>query len=154
MSVNPAKRTTWLGLHPPPQQPDQPCHSSSPVIIETIKSQMNTYTSFVFEDVARHFLYEIIDELPFRFERIGRWWHKDNEIDFVALNEQSRKIMFVECKWKNRKIGVGVLESLMKKAGHVDWKQGNRNEFFCNISKKGVNSKGRAVCKRPWFFLF
>ncbi len=123
-------------------------------IIERIKSQMDSYTSFVFEDVAGQFLYEIMDELPFRFERMGRWWHKNNEIDFVALNEQSRKIMFVECKWKNRKIGVDVLESLMKKAGHVDWKQGNRDEYFCIISKNGLTARAEQYAKYQGFFYF
>jgi AAA+ ATPase superfamily predicted ATPase len=129
-------------------------YGQTDMIIETIKSQMDSYTSFVFEDIGGQFLYEIMDELPFRFERIGRWWHKDNEIDFVALNEQSRKIMFVECKWKKRKIGVDVLKKLEKKAKHVDWKHGSHDEYFCIISNKGLTKKAEQYAKDHGFFCF
>jgi AAA+ ATPase superfamily predicted ATPase len=30
--------------------------------------------------------------LPFLFTKLGRWWHKDKEIDLVALNEE------IDCK--------------------------------------------------------
>jgi len=126
----------------------------SDIIIETIKSQMDSHTSFVFEDVARQFLYEIMDDLPLRFERIGRWWYRNNEIDLVALNEQSRTIMFVECKWKNRKTGVDVLEKLMAKAESVDWKKGSRTEYFGIISKRGLTTKAQQFAKEKGILSF
>ncbi len=122
-------------------------YGNTDALIQTIKSQLDVYTSFVFEDVSREFLYEIMDDLPFRFERIGKWWHKDNEIDLVAFNEGSRDIMFVECKWKNRKIGVDVIEKLINKTKHVDWRNNTRHEYFCIISKNGLTKNAEQFAK-------
>jgi len=41
--------------------------------------------------------------LPFRFTKIGKWGHKGEEIDIVALNEREKKVLFVEVKWKELK---------------------------------------------------
>ncbi|MDF1534703.1 MAG: ATP-binding protein, partial [Methanosarcinaceae archaeon] len=122
-------------------------YGNTDALIQTIKSQLDVHTSFVFEDVSQEFLYEIIDDLPFRFERIGKWWHKDNEIDLLAFNEESRDIMFIECKWKNRKIGVDVIEKLMNKTKHVEWKNNNRHEHFCIISKNGLTKNAEQFAK-------
>jgi AAA+ ATPase superfamily predicted ATPase len=41
--------------------------------------------------------------LPFLFTKLGRWWHKDKEIDLVPLNEE------IDCKaiGRERKIERG-----------------------------------------------
>lgn len=31
--------------------------------------------------------------------RTGHWWHKEDEIDLVAVNDSSSSIVFGECKW-------------------------------------------------------
>ena len=36
---------------------------------------------------------------PINFTRIGKWWHKDKEIDVAALNEKTKEILFGE--WKD-----------------------------------------------------
>ncbi|WP_394325348.1 DUF234 domain-containing protein [Thermococcus sp. JCM 11816] len=81
--------------------------------------------SFRFEDVSKEFLIELNKEgkLPFRFTKIGRWWHKNEEIDLVALNEHERKALFVEVKWKElseREARGGILKELERKAGLVE----------------------------------
>jgi AAA+ ATPase superfamily predicted ATPase len=45
----------------------------------------------VFEKVCKQFLLLNRDRLPFTFTKLGRWWHKDKEIDVVALNEESKE---------------------------------------------------------------
>jgi len=39
--------------------------------------------------------------LPFRFTRIGKWWSRQEEIDWIALNDKEKKALFVEVKWSN-----------------------------------------------------
>ena len=43
-----------------------------------IKQDYSSYLGFVFEKVARQLLIELNkrDRLPFRFSRVGRWWHR------------------------------------------------------------------------------
>ena len=124
-------------------------YKQTDTVMHAIESQLDSYTGHIFEDIAEQFLYEAMDrgDLPFKFGRIGRWWHKDKEIDLVALNEESRQVMFVECKWQNRQIGVNVLEDLMNKASFVDWKKDNREEYLCIISKKGLTANGTQFAK-------
>ncbi len=66
-----------------------------------IKQDYPNYLERVFEKVARQFLVELNKQgkLPFRFTRIGKWWHKDKEIDLVALNNREKKALFIEVKW-------------------------------------------------------
>ena len=89
-------------------------------IVEGIKAEFNDYLGFVFEDIARQFLVELnkAGKLPFRFTKIGRWWHKNEEIDLVALNEGEKKALFVEVKWKDlsEREARGVLRDLERKA--------------------------------------
>lgn len=118
-----------------------------PTVIRLIESQFDSYVGFVFEDVSKEFLYRIRPDLPFRFEKIGRWWRKDVEIDLIALNEQTREMMLVECKWQKKKTGVDVLENLMAKVDHVKWGFGRRRDYFCVISKSGLSAKADAFAQ-------
>ena len=69
--------------------------------VDEIKADYNQYLGFVFENVAKEFLIELnkIGKLPFKFLSIGRWWHKGEGIDLIALNKNEKKALFVEVKW-------------------------------------------------------
>ena len=73
--------------------------------VEEIRHDYSRYLGFVFEKVARQFLIELNrrGKLPFKFSKVGRWWHKDKEIDLIALSEREKKALFVEVKWKSLK---------------------------------------------------
>ncbi|MFA4701120.1 ATP-binding protein [Pyrococcus kukulkanii] len=59
----------------------------------------NAYLGHVFEELVRN--PEIFAKISgFRFTKIGKWWHRREEIDVVALNEREKKALFVEVKWK------------------------------------------------------
>lgn len=106
---------------------------------ENIRPFLDQYVSFSFEDVCKEFLVELNrqDGLPFRFTRIGSWWHRDNEIDIVALNEDTKEILFAECKWQNKKVGIKVYDELKEKSGLVKWNNEERKEYFALFSKVG-----------------
>ena len=125
-----------------------------PAVIQMITSQFDSYISFAFEDVSKVFLYKIRQDLPFRFDKIGRWWHKDAEIDLVALNEHTREIMFVECKWQQKKAGVKVLKNLMATSELVDWGGSGRREHYCVISKSGLTASAEAFAQENGIISF
>ena len=125
-----------------------------PAVIRMITSQFDSYTSFAFEDVSKEFLYKIRQDLPFRFDKIGRWWHKDAEIDLVALNEHTREIMFVECKWQQKKAGVNVLKNLMATSELVDWGGSGGREHYCVISKSGLTASAEAFAQEKGIISF
>lgn len=100
------------------------------ITLEEVEETLQRVFSFRFEDVSREFLIELnrAGKLPFRFSKIGRWWHKGEEIDLVALNERERKALFVEVKWKelSEREARGVLKDLEKKAelvGLSEWEK-------------------------------
>jgi len=98
----------------------------------------NQYLGKIFEDVSREFLEDNIKYLPFEFTKIGRWWHRDKEIDLVALNDGSKEIMFIECKWKTLSLNDcrRLLDKLKDKSTFVPWNGGIRKEYFGLVAKK------------------
>ena len=91
--------------------------------IEDFRKNFNTYLGTTFEKVAKEFLIRLnrAGMLPLRFTRIGKWWHKNEEIDLVAFDERGKKALFVEVKWKNldQREARGILKDLKRKAGLV-----------------------------------
>ncbi|HUW66550.1 MAG TPA: DUF234 domain-containing protein [Candidatus Nanoarchaeia archaeon] len=81
--------------------------------------------------------------LPFKFNKMGGWWFKDKEIDIVAMNENAREILFVECKWSrlNENDVKCIFELLKEKSGHLMWNNDNRIEHFGLMAKKIQNKE-------------
>lgn len=68
-----------------------------------------------FEELAREFL---TLSRPIEFESLGRWWYKGDEIDIVALGDETT---LIEVKWKDlsRKDALRVLREIEVKAEKV-----------------------------------
>lgn len=104
---------------------------------KVIKPTLNQFMGLSFEDISRELLMEMPRQgrLPFHFSKIGKWWHKDKEIDIVALNEDTKDILFCEVKWQNNVNGVGILKNLKENAKLIDWFPEDRKEHYCIIAK-------------------
>ena len=89
--------------------------------------------------------------LPVKFNKIGRWWHKDREIDLVCLDETKKEALFIECKWSNliEKEARKVLEELEEKSKFVDWDR--KKEYFGLIGKK---IKNKEKLRKEGFFVW
>nr|WP_321498731.1 DUF234 domain-containing protein [uncultured Methanolobus sp.] len=94
------------------------------------------------------------ERLPFK--SIGRQWGKipnmpkgknDYELDLVALDPETKNILFCECKWQKQKINADVYYSLKEKAAHVKWLP-ERNEHFALISKSGFTKNLHEIAKQ------
>jgi AAA+ ATPase superfamily predicted ATPase len=101
-----------------------------------ISSDFIYHISNVFENLSRNLIYNL--ELPFPAIKCGRWWNKNEEIDVVALSNAD-DILFGECKWSNKHVGLSVLKKLQEKSKLVKWGSKNRNEYFCLFSKSGFS---------------
>jgi len=51
----------------------------------------NRHLGFIFEKICTELLFYI---RPIEFNKIGKWWHKDKEIDIFALNEKTKVYCF------------------------------------------------------------
>ena len=114
-----------------------------------IRKDLNSYFGLCFEHLIEELLAkkQIADLSGFR--RVSRWWHRDMEIDLVALNEQSREILFAECKWQDRVNAERVVEELFEKSRHVEWNSEGRKESFAvfakSFARKTEEFRGRRV---------
>ncbi|MGL4904417.1 MAG: ATP-binding protein, partial [Cetobacterium sp.] len=106
--------------------------------LEKIKTTFDLWVSKVYEDLSRESLmYD--NQIPFPIRNLGRWWDKNEEIDIVALGED--EILFGECKWSNKHVGLSVLYKLKEKAKGVKWKNGSRKEYYMLFSKSGFSDE-------------
>ena len=106
-------------------------------LLTQISSDLNQYFSTIFEKTGQEALIETNKKQspPFTFTKIGRWWHKDKEIDIVALNEKTKKILFCECKWKKNVNAEKILADLKEKSQFVQWNNEKRKEHFAVFAK-------------------
>ena len=90
-----------------------------------------------FERFARDEILRFL--LPSGFERIGRWWHKGEEIDIVAVND--KKIAFFEVNWGklSYREAERLLNALRDKAKRVGWhvkgEEKERREYYGIIAE-------------------
>ena len=76
--------------------------------------------------------------MNFPLLKVGRWWDKNTEIDIVALGEDN-KIVFGECKYSNKQVGLNVLNELKEKSKKVIWNNDKREEYYILFSKSGFS---------------
>ena len=81
-----------------------------------IKPNLHEFASFAFEDVCREYIRKMqrAGKLPFRYQRMGRWWGKttvrrkdktevqETEIDLLAVSQKADQYLVGECKFKGR----------------------------------------------------
>lgn len=93
-----------------------------------VKPYLEDYTGKIFEEVCKQYFLNNIasDKLPFVYEQIGRWWgtnkieKREEEIDLIMCTNNKKKMFYIECKWRNEKVGINVLNELIKKAECFD----------------------------------
>lgn len=103
------------------------------------KNLVDRHISFVYEDICIEQMWQLNaeDKWNFHFDKVGRWWNNNTEIDIVALDSTGNDIIFGECKYWKDKVGIDVLSDLEEKAKVVEWKQKNRHEWYILFSING-----------------
>ncbi|MBI2410755.1 MAG: ATP-binding protein [Candidatus Kerfeldbacteria bacterium] len=102
-----------------------------------LHEEFSLLESVTHEQICRDDLVNQYSKQLFPFERVGRWWNNDEEIDIVALNTPTDSVLFAECKWSNKAVGTNVYDDLKRKAALVDFGSMNRKEYYALFSKSG-----------------
>ncbi len=119
-------------------------------IYETmVKPQLNSFMESIFEDICRQYLYrpDIYHTLPFMFGKMGRWWgtnpkeKREEEIDIVALGEKTA--LLGECKWRNEKVDVKVLNTLMDRGALLSYPK----KYYYVFSKSGFEENAEKAAE-------
>ncbi len=107
-------------------------------VLELIKSDFSTYSGHMFEILVTDLIKKGNILQNCSFSKIGRWWHKDAEINIVGLNDGTGEIYFVECKWKDMSEidALKILNKLQVKSDLVQWNNDTRKEYFVLVAKK------------------
>ncbi|ACM61714.1 hypothetical protein B0S90_0140 [Caldicellulosiruptor bescii] len=125
------------------------------VIENKIKPFMNEFIGEVYEEICMDYL-KILNKakkLPFIFENIGKWWgnnpykKREEEIDIVAFDNNN--ILFGECKWRNQKVDMSVLNNLIEKSMIFN----NRKKFYVLFSKSGFADEVISFAKQNPYVL-
>lgn len=94
------------------------------LVYKRIETQLNDYMGRVFEDICRQYLWKLLlkGKMPIEFVSLGRWWGNDarkktqTEIDIMG-EQDSSSAFFAECKWRNEKVDLDVLNTLVDRSG-------------------------------------
>ncbi len=90
----------------------------SEAVVEHTMQNLNAFIGRRIEADFRNYVLGISGFLPDRygFAEFGNpTTHQNEEIDLVAIDNEGR-YLFGECKWKSEKVGIDVLEDLLRKS--------------------------------------
>ncbi|MGC8479035.1 MAG: ATP-binding protein [Candidatus Micrarchaeia archaeon] len=99
----------------------------------------------------------------FHIDKVGNWRGKnqekqkgfdEEEIDAVAVDKKAKEILFAECKWTSKQIGIDVYENLKRKSKLVQWNNEVRKEHFALFSRSGFTGEMRELAKKENVMLF
>ncbi|NOZ62441.1 MAG: ATP-binding protein, partial [Calditrichaeota bacterium] len=109
------------------------------VLTERILPFLDQYLGSIFERVSIDFLKQIngTNRFPFVFEKIGRYWKTNVEIDIVAFDSSKKDFFFAECKWSEKKVGTNILDELIAKSKTIIDENKPKKVFYGLFSKSG-----------------
>lgn len=113
-------------------------------VMKKIRTNLtDTHIAYVYEDICREKMWHLSLEKKWGidFDKVGRWWNGDTEIDIVAINSSGNDAIFGECKYHTGKVGPDVLFELERKADRVEWKKNERKNRFILFSINGYTDK-------------
>lgn len=125
-------------------------------VIKKIEKALLGLTGAAYERLAGEIFFDAVlkGDIPLEFETFGRWWHKNEEIDMVALNSRTNDILFGEVKWSNKAVGTDIYLDLKKKTNSVKWGKNKRKEHFALFSRSGFTPDLKKMAKKENLYLF
>ena len=123
------------------------------LVYKRIEPQLSDYMGKVFEEICKQYLWKqlLSGNCPVEFSSLGRWWGNDpteksqTEIDIMGEQDKNTAL-FAECKWTNEKVGLGVLETLIKRSNLFSYKTKHYYLFSKFGFTKGCIDKTNELC--------
>ena len=103
---------------------------------EKLAPEFDYYVSRHCEKIIVDVLEKLTGTLPFDYERLGRYWDRNVEIDIMAIDEAEKNVLLGEIKWQKKPVGIKILGELREKAEKIKTLSACR-KYFLLISKSG-----------------
>ena len=123
------------------------------IVIRSIKQDIGHHLSLAYEKIALDMILENPDVFS-SFDRLGRWWDRNEEIDIVGINKDKNIIFFAEVKWTEKPVGTNTYNELKAKAEKVQWGNSKTSKHFALFSRKGFTSEMLKLAAREKVVLF
>lgn len=109
--------------------------------------------ALIYEHVVQEILSNNRSKI-FNFEKIGKWWDNNTEIDIVGINSVTNQILFGEVKWSSKPVGTNIYRDLKQKSELVKWGKLGRINYYVLFSKSGFTPDMIALAKKDNVILF
>lgn len=125
------------------------------VLQQRITPFFDQFSGPVFEQVCVDYLKRIDtrEKLPFQFDKIGRYWQGETEIDIVAFEMNRNQALLAECKWSTKPVGINILDDLVKKSAVIQNEMNFNQVYYAIFSRSGFTDALKKI-KRPDLMLF
>jgi len=121
-----------------------------------VDSELDAFAAFAYEDICRQEVnHGLLDDATGRrWERAGRWWTRNAEIDLLAFAGDGDSVLFGEAKWRRRPIGTNILRDLEGVSELVELPPAVRAKHYALFSRSGfTDAMRREAATRPDVFL-
>jgi AAA+ ATPase superfamily predicted ATPase len=106
-------------------------------VLELVRKDYDTYLGRVFEKIAQDAFLDWSKSHNKVWEKVGRWWFKESEIDLVALSSSRNEMICAEVKWSARPLGPEILDKLVHKSHEIRWGKPDKKIKYMIISRGG-----------------
>lgn len=122
------------------------------IVLNKIKANfIENNVSFVYEEICREKMWDLnaSEKLGMTFDKLGRWWNRNQEIDIVGIDTMGSDIILGECKYykKGKLMDEKTFYELKEKAKFVEWKKNNRKEKYILFSISGYTEELKKLAK-------
>jgi AAA+ ATPase superfamily predicted ATPase len=111
---------------------------------EEILPHLDYFIGQLFDKICVEIFRYLVDgeKIKLSYDRAGRWWNGNEEIDLVAVRGDG-PVFAAECKWSKRPVGIDILKELRRKASLISSKELHLGVFSRSGFTKEMEDLGR-----------
>ncbi len=87
------------------------------------------------------------EKIELSYDRAGRWWDGNEEIDLVAVAGDN-PVFAAECKWSKRPVGIDILKELRRKASLISSEEPRADLRLGLFSRSGFTKEMEDLGRR------
>ncbi len=122
------------------------------LVYKRIEPELSNYMGKVFEEICKQYLWKqlLAGSAPVEFHSLGRWWGNNpvqkSQAEIDIMGEQDNETaLFAECKWRNEKVDLDILEKLIGRSEIFSYKNVHYYLFAKSGFTKGCMDKAEKM---------